>query len=71
MPSNPFSSDYAGASPTQAATSPKTPVQAVETKAAAEQPADIEMQLGFKITPIPIVSGKPRRVIIKGKVTRD
>lgn len=71
MPSNPFSSDYAGVPPTQAPTAPVAPVHVAQTEAATELAAGIDAQLGFKITPIPMASGKPRRVIIKGKVTRD
>jgi hypothetical protein len=71
MPSNPFSTDYVGALPTQAAIAPPAPVQVAETAAAVEQPVGVDVELGFKITPIPMLGGKPRRVIIKGKVTRD
>lgn len=71
MPNNPFSSDYVGAPPTQATISSPAPLQVTETMAAAEQSVGVDVEIGFKITPIPMVSGKPRRVIIRGKVTRD
>jgi len=71
MPNNPFSSDYVGSPPTQAAIAPPAPPQIVETTAAAEQAVGLGAELGFRITSIPIVSGKPKRVVIRGKVTRD
>lgn len=71
MASNPFSSDYAWAPSTQSAIAQPAAAHAAEATAAAEQPVGVDIASGFKITPIPMVSGKPKRVIIKGKVTRD
>lgn len=71
MVSNPFTSDYAGTSPTQAASAGPVPAIAAEATAAVEKSVGLDIASGFKITPIPTVSGKPKRVIIKGKVARD
>ena len=71
MPNNPFSSDYAGTTPTQAVVAPVVVKPVVVTAAAPEQAAGIVVEHGFKITPIPTVTGKPWRVIIRGKVTSD
>ena len=70
MSNNPFSSDYAGAPPTQAVAAPGAVKPAVVTAAAPEKPASLFAE-GFKMTPIPTVSGKPKRVIVRGKVTSD
>ena len=71
MPNNPFSSDYAGAPPTRAVGVPLEVKPVVVTTATPEKPAGLVTEHGFKMTPIPTVSGKPRRVIIRGKVTSD
>lgn len=71
MPNNPFSSNYAGAPPTQAVAAPVAVSPVVVTAAALEKPAGLFTEQGFKMTPIPTVFGKPKRVIIRGKVTSD
>lgn len=72
MPNNnPFSSNYAGASPTQAVAAPVAGKPVALTSAAPDKPASLITEYGFKLSPIPTVSGKPRRVIIRGKVTSD
>lgn len=71
MASNPFSSDYVGAPATQAVIAQPASAPAAEAMATLEQSVVVDITSGFKITPIPMVSGKPKRVIIKGKVTRD
>lgn len=71
MSNNPFSSDYVAAPLTQAAIAHSVPADVGETPAVADSPVAEDIEKGFRITPIPMVSGKPRRVIIRGKVTRD
>jgi hypothetical protein len=71
MASNPFSSDYAGAPATRAVITQPVAVNSAEATAAAKQPVGIDIASGFMMTPIPMVTGKPKRVIVKGKVTRD
>lgn len=71
MSNNPFSSDYAGAPPTQALATPVAVKPVVVTAAAPENPTSSITEQGFKIAPIPTVSGKPKRVVIRGKVTSD
>lgn len=71
MVSNPFSSDYVGVPATQAVIARPVSAPAAEAIATVEQSDIVDITSGFKVTPIPMVSGKPKRVIIRGKVTRD
>jgi hypothetical protein len=71
MSSNPFSSDYAEAPLTQAAVALPAAETVDTSTAAAVQAVSLDITTGFQLTPIPMVNGKPRRVVIKGKVTRD
>lgn len=71
MPNNPFSSDYGGAPPTQAVAAPVVGPSVVATASTSEKSASLISEHGFKMTPIPTVGGKPKRVIIRGKVTSD
>ena len=67
---NPFDSDYAGAPLTQAAVATTAACKPVEvTTAAPAKLADAAGDQRIEMTPIPTVSGKPRRLIIRGKVT--
>jgi hypothetical protein len=71
MVNNPFGSDYVGTPATQTSIAQTASVHATKTALTLEAKVGVDIASGFKITPIPMVSGKPKRVIIKGKVTRD
>lgn len=70
MDINPFSSDYVG-DPAKQTNNLKDMSDVVSVHRNVESRVGEDLVPGFKINPIPMASGKPKRVIIKGKVTRD
>lgn len=71
MSNQPFNSDYADAQITQAAVNADPHAKAPFAVEGMAQPPKQAESSGFTFTPIPHFSGKPKRILIRGKVTRD